>query len=247
MKRVLNIAGKVITALILLFTVFVMVFTIISVNTVNKDEADFFGYKPYIVLSDSMKQIFESGDMVVSKTTDTSGLKAGDIITFRSIDPANYGEVVTHKIREVTTYEGEKAYVTYGVNTGADDAYPVPEDNVIGRYAFNLPKMGYFFQFLKSPAGYFTVILIPFLILIIVQGVKFFRLVKQYKREQQEELDAQKAEIEAERIKTQQMLKELERLKAQMTDTSGETKPHNGADISNAGEADGSTTAGGGE
>lgn len=226
MKKALEITGKVVTGIILAFAVCVMIFTVISVNTVGKD-ADFLGYKPYIVQSDSMKDTFAAGDLTVSKKTDPDTLEVGDIITFRSIDPASYGEVVTHKIRAITEYEGEPAFVTYGTTTGVDDSYPVPYDNVLGEYQFRLPKMGYFFEFLKSPAGYFTVILLPFLLLIVLQGAKFFRLVRQYKAEQQAELEAQreqeKAELaaererlEAERLQSQQLMAELQKLKKQL-------------------------------
>ena len=217
MTKALHIAGRVVTVLILIFTVFVMIFTIVSVSTVGKDDASIFGYKPYIVLSDSMQDTFAVGDMSVSKEVDPQTLEVGDIITFTSIDPVNYEQVVTHKIREITTYEGEPAFVTYGTTTGVDDAYPVPFENVIGEYQFRLPKMGYFFQFLKTPAGYFTIILIPVLLLIALQAVKFIRLARQYKAEQQAEIAAQKAEVEAQRQETQQMMAELERLRAQMT------------------------------
>ena len=220
MKKALHIAGKILTVLTLIFAVFIMIFTIISVNTVNKENANFFGFKPYIVLSDSMQEEFSVGDMIVSKISDSNdSFEEGDIITFKSIDPANYGEIVTHKIRSITSYEGQIAYVTYGTTTGADDTYPALEGNIIGEYCFHLPKMGYFFQFLKSPSGYFTVILIPFLVLIIIQAVKFFRLVSRYKSEQQSQLAAQRAELEAERIQTEKIKEELERLKKQLENT----------------------------
>lgn len=224
MKKALDIAVRIITTVILIFSVCVMIFTVISVNTVGKD-ADFLGYKPYIVLSDSMKDTFAVGDLSVSKTVEDPGtLEPGDIITFTSIDPSNYGSVVTHKIREITEYEGEPAFVTYGTTTGVDDSYPVPFDNVIGEYKFRLPKMGYFFEFLTTPAGYVTVILIPFLVLIALQGAKFFRLVRQYRAEQQAELDTQRAQAAAELEEARKMKEELERLKAQLQDAVSENQ-----------------------
>ena len=224
MKKALDIAVRIITTVILIFSVCVMIFTVISVNTVGKD-ADFLGYKPYIVLSDSMKDTFAVGDLSVSKTVEDPGtLEPGDIITFTSIDPSNYGSVVTHKIREITEYEGEPAFVTYGTTTGVDDSYPVPFDNVIGEYKFRLPKMGYFFEFLTTPAGYVTVILIPFLVLIALQGAKFFRLVRQYRAEQQAELDTQRAQAAAELEEARRMKEELERLKAQLQDAVSENQ-----------------------
>lgn len=224
MKKALDIAVRIITTVILIFSVCVMIFTVISVNTVGKD-ADFLGYKPYIVLSDSMKDTFAVGDLSVSKTVEDPGtLEPGDIITFTSIDPSNYGAVITHKIREITEYEGEPAFVTYGTTTGVDDSYPVPFDNVIGEYKFRLPKMGYFFEFLTTPAGYVTVILIPFLVLIALQGAKFFRLVRQYRAEQQAELDTQRAQAAAELEEARRMKEELERLKAQLQDAVSENR-----------------------
>ena len=89
MKKALHIAGKVATGLVLAFTVFVMIFTIISVNTVGKEEASFLGYKPNIVLSDSMQDTFAVGDLEISKKVDVNTLEVGDIITFQSIDPNN--------------------------------------------------------------------------------------------------------------------------------------------------------------
>lgn len=223
MKKALDIAVRIITTIILIFSVCVMIFTVISVNTVGKD-ADFLGYKPYIVLSDSMKDTFAVGDLSVSVQTDPETLEPGDIITFTSIDPSNYGTVITHKIREITEYEGEPAFVTYGTTTGVDDSYPVPFDNVIGEYKFRLPKMGYFFEFLTTPAGYVTVILIPFLVLIALQGAKFFRLVRQYRAEQQAELDTQRARAAAELEEARRMKEELERLKAQLQDAVSENQ-----------------------
>lgn len=224
MKKTLDIAGKVITAVILAFAVCVTLFTVISVSTVGKENASFFGYKPNKVLSDSMNDTFQVGDLEISKIVDPDTLEIGDIITFKSIDPDHYGQIVTHKIREITTYEGEPAFVTYGTATGVDDSYPVPFDNVVGKYVFRLPKMGYFFEFLTSPAGYVCVILIPFLLLIGLQAVKFVKLVRQYKAEQQAELDARQAEAEAQRLEAQKMKEELERLKAQLENSGMESR-----------------------
>ena len=207
-----------------------MIFTIISVNTVNKENDGIFGFKPYIVLSDSMSEVFQVGDMAISRQTDPATLQEGDIITFRSIDPANYGQTVTHKIRQVTEYEGQRAFITYGTTTGADDLYPVPEANVLGEYVFHLPKMGYVFEFLRTPAGYVTIILIPFLLLLGIQAVKFFRLVRQYKQEQQADITAQQEQIAAERKRTQELMDELNRVKQQMSQmASGKTESTNTA------------------
>ncbi len=224
MKKALHIAGNILTVLILIFALFMTAFTIISVRTLGGN-ANILGYKPYIVLSDSMRDTFQVGDISVSKAVDPATLEPGDIVTFTSIDPDHYGEVVTHKIREITTYEGQPAFVTYGTTTGEDDAYPAPFDQVVGEYVFRVPKLGYFFQFLKTPAGYVTVILLPFLVLIGLQIVRFVRLIGQYRKEQKVQLDETQSELEAERAESRRMREELARLRAQVGGSHPEDEP----------------------
>ena len=224
MKKALHIAGNILTVLILIFALCMTAFTIISVRTLGGN-ANILGYKPYIVLSDSMRDTFQVGDISVSKAVDPATLEPGDIVTFTSIDPDHYGEVITHKIREITTYEGQPAFVTYGTTTGEDDAYPASFDQVVGEYVFRVPKLGYFFQFLKTPAGYVTVILLPFLVLIGLQIVRFVRLIGQYRKEQKVQLDETQSELEAERAESRRMREELARLRAQVGGSHPEDEP----------------------
>ena len=76
--------------------------------------------------------------------------------------------------------------------------------------------MGRFFQFLKTTPGYIICILIPFLLLIFSEGLRCIRLFQQYKKEQQEELQAERKQIEEERAQNQKMMEELMALKAQL-------------------------------
>lgn len=188
MKKALNILGRIATVIIIVIAVFVIIFTFITIRTASSEDATFFGYKPYIVLSDSMKDTFAVGDVVIIKAVPAEEMQAGDIVCFRSIDTNNYGMVVTHKIREITTYNGEPAFVTYGTTTGVDDVFPVPFDRVIGKYVTTLPQLGRFFEFLKSPSGYVCIILIPFLLLILWQAFNLIKLFRRYKKEKKGEL-----------------------------------------------------------
>ena len=218
MKKSLDIVRTVITWVLLLFSVAIMIFTFVSVSTFNRSNRSLFGYKFYVVLSDSMKATdFEAGDVVVVKEVAPSTLKEGDIITFISKSSSNYGETVTHKIRRLTkTPEGEPGFVTYGTTTDTDDPTIVDYYSVEGKYQFRIPKVGRFFNFLKTVPGYICCILIPFLLFIIMQGINTVKTYKLYKKEQAKELQAEKDELAAEKKKTEEMMAELQALKAQL-------------------------------
>ena len=207
-----------------------MVFTIVSVSTFDRSDRNLFGYKAFIVLSDSMsKTNFSAGDLVLVKEVDPSTLKEGDIIAYTSQNTANYGETVTHKIRRLTTAaNGEPSFVTYGTTTDTDDETVVTYPYVLGKYSSHIPKVGSFFRFLKTTPGYIVFILVPFLLLIVLEGIRCIRLFKKYKSEQQDDLQAERDKIEADRAETQRMMQELLQLKAQMAQN--EQKPSEKAD-----------------
>ena len=205
MKKAFHIIKNIFVWLMVALAVCMMIFTIVSVNTFDRTDRSLFGYKAFIVLSDSMSATdFSAGDLVLSREVDPSTLQAGDIISFQSADPDNYGDVVTHKIRERTTDEnGSPGFITYGTTTGENDENIVTYDSVLGKYQTRLPGVGKFFQFLKTTPGYIVCIFLPFLVLILMQGFSSIRLFRKYKQEQLAEIKAQreqeKAELAAER------------------------------------------------
>jgi signal peptidase I len=219
MKKTLNIIKNIFVWLVMLVAIFMMVFTIISVNTFNRDDRNLFGLRVYIVLSDSMSATdFSAGDLVFVTETDPASLKEGDIIAFTSQNDENYGETVTHKIRSLTvTEDGEPGFITYGTTTDTDDEAIVTYPYVLGKYNFSVPKLGSFFQFLKTTPGYIMCILVPFLILIIFQGVNCVKIFKVYKSEQMSEIKAEREKLEAERLESQKMMAELLELKKQLS------------------------------
>ena len=216
--KVLKIIRSIFVWLMVALAACMMIFTIVSVSTFDRADRNLFGYKAFIVLSDSMKATdFDAGDLVLVKEVDCSTLKEGDIIAYTSQNTSNYGETVTHKIRKLTTdANGDPGFVTYGTTTDTDDETIVTYPYVLGKYQSHIPKVGTFFQFLKTTPGYIVCILIPFLILILLEGIRCIRLFRKYKAEQQAELKAERDKIEADRAETQRMMQELLQMKAQM-------------------------------
>ncbi len=227
MKRALNVIKSILVWALVALSVFMMIFTIVSVSTFDRNDRDLFGYRAYIVTTNSMSQSdknaedkvhFNAGDLIFVKYVDPSTLKAGDIITYQSQGGENFGETITHKIRKLTTdAEGNPGFITYGTNTGVDDEIVVTYPYILGKYQGKLPFAGYFFNFLRTTVGYIVCIFVPFSLLILYQGVKCIGLFRRYKKEQMEEMQAEKDKLAAEREENAKMLAELQALKAQLS------------------------------
>lgn len=119
-----------------------------------------FGYSVLIIASPSMTGAIEAGDAIIIKNSDSYAV--GDVITYF---PTDESFSVTHRI--VRT-EGDKFY-TKGDANPSEDPDPVLIEQIAGKVAVKLNKVGYFIEWLKSPAGiFFAATFIVLLILIIV-------------------------------------------------------------------------------
>ena len=225
-KKLLNIIKSIFVWLLVAFSAFMMIFTLVSVNTLDHNDRNIFGFKFFVVQTDSMAATdFDAGDIIISKEVDITSLQVGDIITFISQSSHNYGETVTHKIREIVREsDGSLGFVTYGTTTDTNDE--ALATIVVGKYVSRIPNLGAFFLFLKTTPGYIICILIPFLLLILSQGLNCIRLFRQYKKEQLAEMNAEREQLEQERAESQRLMAELLALKAQMENQNGgETPP----------------------
>lgn len=96
--KVLKFFRNLLVWLFVIIAVGMIIFTIVSVSTFTRTDRSLFGYKAFIVLSDSMKKTdFDAGDIVLVKNVDPATLQSGDIIAFTSQNSASYGATVTHK------------------------------------------------------------------------------------------------------------------------------------------------------
>lgn len=240
-KKALKITGNVLTGIVAVLVVVMTVLTVFSMVFNRDGTASVFGVQAYVVQSDSMTPEFAAGDAIFSEEVNPEELVAGDIITFISRDSASYGQTITHCIREVTTHNGELAFITYGIATGVDDGTPAAASDVLGRYAFRIAGLGSFFEFLKSVPGYIVCILLPFLAIIGLQIANIVSAVRAARAEKAAAAAAERSRVEA-------LEEEVARLRAQVGGASvGAQTPHPAeaqADIKTAeAQTDGGQTA----
>ena len=157
-----NLRGRVFSAIWRVMLILLAVVLAISACTLAYDKfvkkskiPSVFGYSVLIVASPSMTGAIEAGDAIIIKKSDSYAV--GDVITYF---PADENFSVTHRIVRM---EGDKFY------TKGEDPDPVLIEQIAGKVAVKLDKVGYFIEWLKSPVGIiFAATFIVLLILIIV-------------------------------------------------------------------------------
>lgn len=183
-----------------------------------------FGYKPLIVLSDSMYPTIKKGDLIFTQVVNVKDLKPGDVITYREYedDGKTLGTVVTHKIYDITTetdgeHAGQLKFRTYGINNqrqadgkiqynengemvviNMDDAVYAPQ--IEGRYTSKINGLGSFIYWMQGTWGLIVCIGIPLVAFIVYEFIK------------------RNEEIKAQRASNASATNELEELRKKLAD-----------------------------
>ena len=159
-----KIVGAVGIALCVVFVPLLLInVTLIVKSYTSPDKVpDFLGYKPFIVLSGSMEPSIMTGDMVFVKETDPDSLKVGDVIAYKS-----GSAVVTHRIVEVKSENGETRYVTQGdANNAADQGLVKPAD-VEGIYQRRVAGAGNLAMFMQTTTGMSLFVVCPLVLFVL--------------------------------------------------------------------------------
>lgn len=108
------------------------------------------GYRVLIDRSDSMRPAIAAGDLIVTKRLRPDQVDKGDIVTFS--DDSRDGQLVTHRVIRMQREGDHIAFVTRGdANTGVE-RWSIDAQETLGKFAFRIPKAGYFASWFTIPA-----------------------------------------------------------------------------------------------
>lgn len=128
MKKIIKVMIDGLIVCILLYCIYILA---LFLRTGRRPS--FFGYKTFIVLSGSMEDYLNIGDVVFVKEVKQSKIKVNDVISF-----TDGKTVVTHRIVEIK----DGKYITKGDHNNTIDEGEVSFDQIEGVMAFKIPKIG---------------------------------------------------------------------------------------------------------
>ena len=197
-KLMTNIVQKTLTILGIILCVILVPLLIINIiliiqGAVNPDEVPgIMGYKPMMVLTESMDPKIKSGDLIIIKEIAPTSLKEGDIITF--FDPAGNGHsTVTHRI-ETRIEDPEKGlcFETKGDNNNTADLKYVEAEAIVGIYLFRIPVVANIAMFMQTVPGLIICIFVPLVAFVAYDLIRR----RQFEKSQKDDKDALLAELE---------------------------------------------------
>ena len=223
-KKALSI---VVNVLVWIFVAFSLVITMLVFSAQNNSDGipSVGGKSILTIATDSMKDTFSAGDMIVIKKVtpeEAKSLKVGDIITYRSpVDldgDGRNGDINTHRIVEVDTEN--QSYVTKGDNNAIADnqgdmAHSVPFTAVIGIYnGTHVSGLGSVLDFLRTSMGFFVCVVLPMILFFIYELAHFISVLVAERAAKR----AEEKPVDEEEIKRQAVEEYLQKQAAQQAD-----------------------------
>ena len=164
---------------------FALAFYIVISVVVPDNVVNIIGFKPYVVMTQSMEPKIKANDLVIVKKYDIEELKKGDIITFEvDYDFDGNKDVVTHYVFSKTKGLDDR----YTIRTNPyfeegeeiiPDFWALSEESILGEYSFHIPWVGTLILFLQSPFGIAAMVVNVGVIVAVVV------MIKQGKKEEQ--------------------------------------------------------------
>jgi len=182
-KKVLNIAFWVLLALIFIYALM----AIFSKQENNR--MSFFGITSLSVQSDSMAPTFDEGDLIFVKSNfDPHELEVGDVVTYEDYMVTDEGTIDyynTHRITAIDKSNDTWRFTTQGDNVDQPDARQILEGEIVAVWTGTAwGSFGSFADsmvgFVKSPTGFFIVLVIPAVAFLVYEVVRFVKIYAEY-------------------------------------------------------------------
>lgn len=166
----MNVKGRIKEVFLIVVIIFIIVPTIFVSSVIlldaffHPDEVpSFFGWKPFIVLSDSMTPTIRVGDLILVKECDYKAINKKDIIAFQDDHI-----IITHRVVGIYKEKGNTYFVTKGDNNGASDGFKVPSSKLEGKYIKRYKGLGNVMMFMQSTKGIIICLSIPIMLFFIM-------------------------------------------------------------------------------
>lgn len=172
-KRIINILGNILIALLLLISLVLLYFTLS--NRSKNQPPTIGGYSMYIVLSGSMNPTFNTGSLIIDKKTAVGDIKVNDIITFKDEDSK---EATTHRVVGIRKESSTVLYTTKGDANEVKDPREVPYEKVLGVMKVSIPMVGSIMAKLRGRNGLIIMAILIGGFLIISESSKILKLLK---------------------------------------------------------------------
>ena len=151
-NKFLNVSFKIFKVIFTIFLIFALIVVLIQKFFNNKA---IMGYRVFSVASESMKEEYSIGDIIIIKEVDASELKVGDNVTYVGKKGNLNGLIITHKIISVRKENDNYYYITKGTSNEIEDP-EISYSQIYGKVIYKTLVFSYVGRLMSNVYSYYA-------------------------------------------------------------------------------------------
>ena len=152
-----NIAFKILKWIINIIVILLLL--IIIVQKVTKNNFAVGGIRIFMVVSGSMVDEYNIGDILISKATDEEDINVGDNVTYLGKTGGVKGLIVTHKVINKEKRDGNTYFVTKGIANEISDP-EISYDQIYGKVIYKTIVLSFLGKLMSRTISYYILFMI---------------------------------------------------------------------------------------
>ena len=163
-NKALKYTFKVIQGLV--YVVLALFVLVVVLQRFSDNKISFFNYRMFTVISESMTPKYKIGDILVSKETEPSKIKVGDVISYKGMSGSFKDKIITHQVTEINkNSSGKYVFHAKGLANIIEDPL-VYEDQLYGVVVYKTKILSLIYKIISTPLGFFLFVFIPIVLTI---------------------------------------------------------------------------------
>ena len=139
----------------ILFSIFLFIaLTVVLIQKFFNNKA-IMGYRVFSVASESMKDEYSIGDIIIIKEVEAPELKVGDNVTYVGQKSNLNGLIITHKIVSIRKDNNDYYYVTKGTSNEVEDP-EISYSQIYGKVVYKTIVFSYFGRLMSNIYSYYA-------------------------------------------------------------------------------------------
>ena len=155
---------------------------VIIVQKVTNNSLSIGGFRVFMIISESMKDEYEIGDILISQKVPAEEINIGDNVTYLGEERSLQGLIVTHKVIEKRQEGMDYKYVTKGLANEISDP-EIRYDQIYGKVIYKTILLRFIAKLMNNQLSYYLL----FTLIALIISIEFVSSWFDSKEEKEED------------------------------------------------------------
>ena len=151
-NKFLSVSQRILKTIFTIFLVLALIVVLIQKFFNNKA---IMGYRVFSVASESMKEEYSIGDIIIIKEVEASELEVGDNVTYIGKKGNLSGLIITHKIMSIRKDGSDYYYITKGTSNEIEDP-EISFSQIYGKVVYKTLVFSFFGRLMSNVYSYYA-------------------------------------------------------------------------------------------